>query len=291
MTVNTVANFEVVSTNGVRLAAYDFGGDGPTVVFCHATGFCAHTLAPMIEAMTPRFRCVSFDFRGHGHTELPDGVSVAWSAMTQDFLAVVRHITTAAGTPGEPVLAVGHSMGGASIVMAEVANPGTISRAWMYEPILLPRGPELIGANSPDIAVGARRRTASFGSVEQIRERYSTRPPLSVLDPRVLDQYIEHGFHTADDGSLTLRCRPDVEASVFEHHQAGGFEAALAIDKPILAGAASTQGMVGERIEQVSVQNPMLKMIEYPGLTHFGPLEQPETMAADATEFLLAEGE
>ena len=34
----------VSSTEGVEVAVHDFGGEGPTLLLCHATGFCAHTL-------------------------------------------------------------------------------------------------------------------------------------------------------------------------------------------------------------------------------------------------------
>ena len=289
--MNPDVSFSVPSTDGVNVAAYDFGGDGPTLVFCHATGFCAHTWFPMIQAMTSQFRCVGIDLRGHGHTDLPVGVSADWSGMTQDFLAVVKYLGCGVDGSNGPILAVGHSMGGAAIVLGEVAQPGTISRAWLYEPILLPAGPVLEGDNSPAIAAGARRRTATFASAFEVRERYRARPPLSVLDSRVLDLYIEHGFRHNSDGSVTLRCRPEVEASVFEHHQAGGYEAALAINKPVMAGAATMHDMVGEQIYKAAERNPNLEVTQYSGLTHFGPLEQPEMMAVDAAKYLLAESE
>lgn len=276
----------IASTDGVKVALHDFGGDGPVLVLCHATGFCAHALQPMIECLVDQFHCFALDFRGHGYTRLPPGVEMAWSSLAEDFMAVARHVKPSSG----PLLAIGHSMGGASIILGESANPGTVTKIWAFEPIFLPSGPVLRGSDAPDIAQGARRRIATFASAAEVKQRYSTRPPLSVLDERALDAYISHGFDHLEDGSVTLRCRPEVEASVFEHHLAGSYEAAQGVSVSIRAGVGGHADMVVEHIKQVADHNPAVSVVEYKDLTHFGPMEQPARLAADAAEFLAAVG-
>ena len=130
----------VASTDGVEVASYDFGGDGPLLMVCHATGFCGGMYEPIARHLTDRFHCVGLDFRGHGRSERPDGVSMAWSGMGHDLLAVIDDARSKRGESDDtPVLAIGHSMGGASIVLAELLRPGTIAKAWALEPILFPR--------------------------------------------------------------------------------------------------------------------------------------------------------
>jgi pimeloyl-ACP methyl ester carboxylesterase len=54
--------------NGQHLYYEDTGGDGPPVVFSHGL-FMDHTMfAPQIEALKDRYRCISWDQRGHGDT-------------------------------------------------------------------------------------------------------------------------------------------------------------------------------------------------------------------------------
>lgn len=104
----------VSSTDGVEVAVHDFGGDGRPLLLCHATGFCGLTWLPMVEALLgPEalpVRLLALDFRAHGQTRLPAGAGLAWSAMADDLTAVIEAVS-----PGEPVWAVGHSMGGSAI--------------------------------------------------------------------------------------------------------------------------------------------------------------------------------
>lgn len=54
------------STDGVQLATYDLGGDGPPLVMAHATGFCAGVLSPLASHLADRFHCWAYDGRGTG---------------------------------------------------------------------------------------------------------------------------------------------------------------------------------------------------------------------------------
>ena len=272
-----------VSTDGVSVAVHDFGGVGPLVVFCHATGLCGHTWLPMIEALVDRFHCVAFDFRAHGYTGLPAGVSLAWRGMADDLTAVIDFLS-----PGQPILAVGHSMGGAAIILAETARPGLVERAWMFEPILLKEAPVTVGADAPDIAKQARNRRATFPSHQAAYDRYARRPPLSQLDPRALQAYVHHGFEELPDGSITLRCRPEQEASVFEHHDAGAFERLDDLTIPmVLAVGGDGQGPAQWVVEAAATTPGPVPVVNYPDLNHFGPLQQPDRLAQDIARFFL----
>lgn len=276
----------VPSTDGVSVAAYDFGGDGPLLMLCHATGFCGGIWEPIARLLTDRFHCVGLDFRGHGQTLLPDGVSLAWSGMGHDLLAVIDHALAARGDdPASPVLAVGHSMGGASIVLAELARPGSISRAWALEPILFPT-PEVDQetgnpVHESPLVAGARRRRPVFDSRQAAFERYGSRPPFSEIDPEILRAYVDYGFRDLPDGTVRLRCEPEHEAQVFEHSLAGAHERLGEIAFEFLV-ASSGDGMAPAMItKSVVEQNERFVRVEYSDLTHFAPFEDPRRIATD----------
>jgi len=271
------------SSDAVDVAVHDFGGEGPLVVFCHATGFCAHAWAPLIEALKSQFRCVALDFRAHGLTELPAGVELVWRGMAEDLTAVIDALS-----PGQPVLAVGHSMGASAIVMAETARPGLIERAWLFEPILLRSGPVNRGENAPDIANAARSRRATFPSRAEAEARYASRPPLGLLDPRALSAYVEHGFENLADGSVTLRCRPENEASVFEHHNSGAFDRVAELRIPVIMAVGNHGQPPAQWVAEAAstATSEAVELIEMEGLSHFGPLESPDRLAVDIARFL-----
>lgn len=271
----------VESTDGVEVAVHDLGGAGPLVVLCHATGFCATVWEPLAAALADRYRCVALDFRAHGATRTPDEVELEWSGMASDLLAVIDAVGD-----GGPVRAVGHSMGGASIVLAEARRPGTFARAWTFEPILFPRQGIEGGQEPPGIAVAARRRRADFDSREEAVERWAGKPPLSLLDPRCLEAYARGGLVDRPDGGVTLACRPEREAEVFEHHNSGSFDA-LSEVRFSLAVCASGDGEGPARLVEVAAEaHPWLHLERYEDLTHFGPLQQPERLAEAAAAWL-----
>lgn len=270
------------STDGVTLALHDLGGDGPLLLLAHATGFCGPMWAPAAEILAPHFHCVAFDFRAHGASGRPDRPLV-WQGMAADVVAVVDALS-----PDQPVSAVGHSMGGAALMLAEAARPGTVARAWTFEPILFPSSPDLVGPQPSEISEGARRRRATFGSRQEVYERYRSRPPLDVLDERVLQLYLDHGFERQADGSMVLRCRPEDEAGVFEHHFSGAAQAAAQLSIPAVVAVGEGEARPVEAARQAAATNPGLELVVYEELTHFGPLQAPERLATDMLAWLSA---
>ncbi len=281
------------STDGVRVAAHEFGGTGPLLILSHATGFCAQVWRPMVDNLTGHFRCVGIDYRGHGHTVTPAETTMAWNGMANDLLVVID----AVARDDEPVFVAGHSMGGAALVLAEQLRPGTITKAWGFEPILYDVAMmEKLNPGDPNRMVdAAQRRRADFESRDAVYERYAAKPPLNMLDPRALRAYVDHGFRdlTSDDpgwvecpGGVTLRCTPSREAETFgSARTAGAFEALAdaAFEYRILA---SGDGMPPAQMAEHAAESfDNLSLARFRDLTHFGPLEAPEVIAADVIEW------
>ena len=78
------------------------------------------------------------------------------------------------------------------------------------------------GGENP-LATSARRRRERFDSFEDAYANFSSKPPLSSLDPEALHAYVDHGFALQPDGTVALKCRPEIEAQTYEmavHHDA-----------------------------------------------------------------------
>src|SRR3954452_12771481 len=135
----------VPSTDGVEVALWDLsppptgddGGGGDErepLLAAHATMFCGHIWAPVARHLD-QFRWFAPDVRAHGHASTPPEVDLSWPAMARDMLAVVDQLTATGRTPRR---AVGHSMGAAALLMAELARPGTFDEIWCYDPVVRP---------------------------------------------------------------------------------------------------------------------------------------------------------
>jgi pimeloyl-ACP methyl ester carboxylesterase len=272
----------VVTPDGVDIALYDFGGDGHDLLLVHATGFCAGVLLPLARRLAGRFRCLALDLRGHGRSGRPADGDFVWSGFATDVLTAVD----AFGLDG-PV-AFGHSCGGAALLLAEQARPGTFRSLYLFEPVVVPDQPVPFALEENPLSRGARRRRETFPNAEDAFVNFSSKPPFATLDPTVLLRYVEDGFETVpaaeggDGETVRLRCRRDDEAEVYVHGFGNGAYARLPeIGCPVVFGygadtdsfGADVMGADASRVERSAVE-------AFPGLGHFGPLERPDQVAA-----------
>lgn len=267
----------VKSTNGVELALHDFGGSGPTLLLCHATGFNAPAYRPMVDVLTSSFHVVSFDFRGHGASSMPNDGDFAWHKMTDDLLAIIDHLG------GGPFYGFGHSMGATTILLTELRRAGSFSACWLFEPIVFPH--DLAPRNST-MAAGARKRRAVFDSREQALARYASRPPLSSWRADALAGYVQGGFYDLDDGSVHLACHPETEAAMFKGASTYTSEIASFVVPAVIGGGMTTPDPgPGNWVPAIAAALPNATAAEYRNLTHFGPFQDPTRIAADVAEF------
>lgn len=270
----------VPSTDGVELEVHDLGGDGPTLLIAHATGMCAGAYLPLAAGLRADFHVWALDFRGHGRSPAPASGDLAWPGMIDDVLATVDALG------GGPVAAIGHSMGGACLIGAERRRPGTLGRAFVFEPIIVPPGFDSVGRNP--MADAARRRRPGFPSRAEALSRYASRPPLGTWRADALHAYVEHGFADAPDGTVTLRCTPEHEAAVFEGAGKPLISEVGDVATPVLvAYGARDQGPSPAAFAPlVADALPHGEGRRYAHLDHFGPFQDPATLAEDAVAFL-----
>jgi pimeloyl-ACP methyl ester carboxylesterase len=281
----------IESSEGVQVALHDLGGPGggtntPVLLFSHATGFHGRVWEPMAAFLCDQFRCVSVDLRGHGMSELPPGVGLAWSGMADDVVATL----SSDDFPQGPVHGIGHSMGGAALVLAAARRADAFRSLWLYEPVIFPTEGGLLPDGDNPMSEAAARRRATFDSLDQAYGNYRSKPPLDQLHPDALRAYVEGGFDSAPDGSVTLRCRPSTEAEVFRHAASSGAWSTIAsIDVPV-AVVSGRPGGNGPGAFAAIVAEALANgiLIERSDLGNFGPLEDPEAMAAEVAAWVRA---
>jgi pimeloyl-ACP methyl ester carboxylesterase len=274
----------VASTDGVSLALHDLGGDGPALLLCHPTGFHAMTWAPVAAALAGVAHCWALDFRGHGDSTRPVSGSYDWHGPAADVLAVTDHL----GLVGD-VRGVGHSMGGAALLLAEQARPGTMAGLWLYEPIVFPaaEGGGVPGSNP--MAERARRRKATFPSRAAARANYAAKPPLGRFRADALDAYVDHGFRDLPGGDgVELKCAPEVEAAVFERGgEHGAFARLGEVACPVTVVGSGDGAPPSWAAQHVAAALPRGRCVTMDDLTHFGPMEDPDAVAAAIAADLL----
>ncbi|MFJ3863776.1 alpha/beta fold hydrolase [Streptomyces nigra] len=108
-----------VVRDGVRLVCRDWGGSGRPVLLLHGLAGHAGEWDVPAQRLSPRYRVVAVDQRGHGASERhPRDVSRA--AYVADVVAVADHLALR-----RPVL-VGQSLGGHTAMLVAAAHPGLV---------------------------------------------------------------------------------------------------------------------------------------------------------------------
>lgn len=199
---------------------------------------------------------------------------MAWEGHRDDVLAVLDD----AGLH-RPV-GIGHSMGGAALLLAEQQRPGTFAALWLFEPIVFPPVADLPPGDNP-LAQGAARRRTRFDSREAAFANFAGKAPLDELSPECLAAYVEHGFELTEDHAVVLRCSPDAEAEGYRMGaRHGAWDGLGSVQCPVVVargaqaepGPASMAPVIADRL-------PRGRLEEHPELGHFGPLADPAGVA------------
>lgn len=269
------------SSDGVELAVYDLGGDGPALLMAHATGFCGPVLSPLAAHLTGRFHCWAYDARGHGDSVWPAGLHWDWSSFVDDVLTVIDGLGLA-----RPY-GFGHSSGGAAMLDAEARRPGAFAALWCYEPIVWPEVTDELARSRKPLISGALKRRDRFASRQEAYENFSSKPPLESLDARALRAYVDCGFAPDKDG-VRLRCPPFVEAAIYRQGLAhDGFSRLHRVRCPVTIGRGRASMAIEPEVARAQVEAlPQATLVAFDDLGHFGPLEAPASVAeAVATGF------
>lgn len=268
---------------------YPHGQQEVVLHFAHATGFHAHTYAPLFAELDD-IPLAAWDMRGHGYSA--DGQPLArlhsWASYAADLEAWVL-------AQPQPVWLAGHSVGATVSAMVAARQPQHVRGLILIEPVLLGplqssylwwsqrfRRPPYI-----PIAAGAARRRPSFSSPDQARSAYRGRGAFKTWPQAWLDAYVDHAL-VEYEGEWRLRCHPAFESSSFDATPLWPQRWLKQIRCPIVvhlgAVQSSTTGAYLRRWMRRRGRNLMLQTWEQH--SHFLPMEATHLLAQSMRQCL-----
>jgi lipase len=242
-----------------------------TVVFAHATGFHGRLWDAVIARLSPSWRCVALDLRGHGRSEAPDpddGNPYAWREFTADTVALMEALDL------RGALGVAHSMGGFVMATSAARAASRFVGLVLADPVItdtqdarrrdrlaLARSIGGSGQMGVDIAAGARKRRPVWPSAEAMIESLAGRPPF--------------------DTWLRLACPPAVEAATFA--ATNGTDPwpdlpRLGMPVTVMRGLA-THGLPSTTSARAVGAIPHGRDMPVADCNHFIPMERPDLVA------------
>jgi pimeloyl-ACP methyl ester carboxylesterase len=245
---------------GTKLAFEARGAGRPAFVFVHGWACDRSFFAPQAEHFARRHRVVSVDLRGHGKSDKPPGpYSIA--AYADDIAYIIEQLGL-----GKTV-AVGHSMGGVTVLQLAAAHPDCVAAIVMVDPA------PLVSSSERRVALATMATDIEAGNHES-RQQFIRNMFLPTSDRQLVEKVM----------AVMLAAPPHVAANAMRGVLEFDARAAAALCKvPALHLAATPP------------RNPPHLMSEWlPGVVngwtvgagHFNQLEVPDQVNAMIESFL-----
>jgi 3-oxoadipate enol-lactonase len=257
----------MIAVNGTRLH-YRNAGTGEPLVFVHGLGSSGQDWAKQVDAFSDRYRVITFDVRGHGQSDKPDG-PYSIPLFAADTAALLRKLEAV------PATIVGLSMGGMIAFQLAVDAPDLVRR--------------LVVVNSMPEA-----------KLDSIRDRWiywSRRTVSSLLGMRATGQFIASRiFPNPAQGTLRQQfierwAANDKQAYLATIDAIAGWSVEEQLDQitcpTLVVAAADDYTPVSVKRDYIDrMPNATLEVIE--DAHHAAPVERPETFNRVVERFLEA---
>ena len=259
----------------------------PAVHVLHGNGFCASTLWPAAQLLSADWNLFLTDVPGHGGSAQPDHKMPDWQAMAARIGDALERRWP------EPVLGVGHSMGGVLTLLLAAARPQLFSRIVLLDPVLF--SPEILLFQQLARKSGLWKRTALVKNVAARRREWPDADSMMAdlqrkklyrqWQPEALQAFIAGGTHTTASG-LALNCDPAWEASIFGSYPRGLWHAVHSIQVPVdILVASDSYPFIARAAKRAAAANPNIRWQSVAG-SHCFPMEQPQLCATLVQELL-----
>jgi pimeloyl-ACP methyl ester carboxylesterase len=253
--------------------------DAPAVVMLHGVTGHARTWDNEAEALSPRYRVLALDQRGHGDSDAPADGDYTVASLAADLAAFVDALDLAT------FALVGLSLGGRVAIQYAGTRRERVRRLVVIDigPDIAPAGRRRVGG----LMAGAPERFASVNEALAYVRAHNPRYSEAMLRHRT-----EHGLRARPDGGFTWK----YDRGLRELVRGGRFNDPIdlwpawrAITCPTLLVRGAESDILSATIATTMVDAlPHAQYVEIPGAGHTVPGDQPEAFLTVLEAFLTA---
>lgn len=207
----------------------------PLLHVLHGNGFCGRVYEPVLQRLADDFDLWLCDLPGHGDSDAAPAFP-GWNVFAQAALECVQNATARYGRV--PRLALGHSLGGVltTLMLGEPGQP--FQRAVLLDPVLFPPvmlfGMRLGLARFNPLAKASARRRRQWPDRAAAAKALYGRGTYKGWTDDALQAFVTHALCDEADGSVTLKCTPELEATIFASGPRGLWPAVKRVTAPVL---------------------------------------------------------
>ncbi len=204
--------------------------NGPLFLFTHANGYPPEAYRTFLIPFLDDFQVMALSLRPFWPGSDPDRLK-DWKDFRDDFLGFVDELESNQNLSGpskigfNQVIAVGHSVGAMTILMAAIERPKLFRALVLIEPVLFPpwQGTIMRALASFNLMHrihplirGTLRRKVNFPSREVMFTNYRGKAIFNGLSDDVLRDYVAGLASDNPDGTVDLKYSPAWEARIYE---------------------------------------------------------------------------
>ena len=247
-----------------------------TIHFAHGNGFPSPCYRQLIQQLEKRFNCCYIDRVGHT-SQFP--VTENWQRLIEEVIFSIQSQAL------QPVIAVGHSLGGVLSLLAAIEQPSLFKAVILLDSPLINRFKSSVVRFSK--ALGMIDRLTPAFRTRARRQHWSTRAQaftylksknlFKSFTETCLNDYIDYGMQKNEDG-YSLRFDPHIEYQIYctIPHILHEYESRLSVPATLIYGNKSN---IVDRMDMRYMKKHYgIETVKTNG-THMFPFETPETTA------------
>lgn len=266
--------YKTIDIGDARLQYLLYDGQGPTLIMMHATGFLPWLWHPIARDLNRRYRIICPYFCDHREADPEQEGGFNWVRLAEDLVMLCRTLDITS-----PFM-VGHSMGGALMIIAAGRFGLDAAKMILIEPILLPSEFYSIQLRVEEhpLAGKSLKRRNYWENLSEARQYLKSKAFFRTWDEEMLDLYLEHGMIPSDNGGLELACHPRKEAALFMGSM--GYDPwpilpAVTCPALVLEGELTeNKGVID--FKKIADTMPQGQYRLVPGTGHLIPMEKPQ---------------
>jgi 3-oxoadipate enol-lactonase len=260
-----------LSINGVRLYYEEQGSGAETIVLSHGLLWSGRMFDAQVRALRDRYRCITFDHRGHGRSEITRG-GYDMDTLTWDAATLIE--TLGAG----PCHFVGLSMGGFAGMRLALRRPDLLRSLTLIETSADPEPPE----NAPRYRMLGM--VARWVSMRLVADRV-----MPIMFGR---KFLEDPAREAERREWRERLIGNDRVGI--QRALRGVIERQGVHDQIDRITVPTLVMVGDqdmatpaaKAERIAGRIPGARLVTIPGAGHTSTAEEPEAVNAELVSFL-----
>ncbi|CAG8658486.1 8604_t:CDS:2, partial [Dentiscutata erythropus] len=209
-----------------------------SLIFAHATGFHKELWNPIIKILHERRHrwnggdMWALDCSNHGDSAMLNQDVLPDKFVCSDYSRDILQLIDKAKIQ-KPIIGIGHSIGGTSMLKAETIRPGTFASILTLEPIVKP----IIVREFEIQETKVKNRRERWPDRKSAHISFNTNEFFKSWNPEILNLYVQYGLYELPSGEVALKCSKIQELYTFFYdttEQVSTFHQMSKIKCPIL---------------------------------------------------------